>query len=78
MHGQIRVPWSSARVNMGYLLLENVTVLGLIILKDVQTNPNGKVHGANMGPIWGRQDPGGPHADPANFVTWVKGKTTCF
>ena len=20
-----------------------------------------KVHGANMGPIWGRQDPGGPH-----------------
>ena len=24
-------------------------------------NPNSKVHGANMGPIWGRQDPGGPH-----------------
>ena len=23
--------------------------------------PDGKVHGANMGPIWGRQDPGGPH-----------------
>ena len=23
--------------------------------------PDSKVHGANMGPIWGRQDPGGPH-----------------
>ena len=25
------------------------------------TCPDSKVHGANMGPIWGRQDPGGPH-----------------
>ena len=31
-------------------------------------NPDGKVHGANMGPIWGRQDPGGPHVGPMNFV----------
>ena len=23
--------------------------------------PDSKVHGANMGPIWGRQDSGGPH-----------------
>ena len=29
-----------------------------------------KVHGANMGPIWGRQDPGGLHVDPMNFVIW--------
>ena len=33
--------------------------------------PDSKVHGANMGPIWGRQDPGGPHAGPMNFVIWV-------
>ena len=26
---------------------------------------------ANMGPIWGRQDPGGPHVGPMNFVIWV-------
>ena len=26
--------------------------------------PDNKVHGANMGPIWGRQDPGGPHVGP--------------
>ena len=30
-----------------------------------------KVHGANMGPIWGRQDPGGPHDGPMNFAIWV-------
>ena len=29
-----------------------------------------KVHGANMGPIWGRQDPGGPHVDPMDFAIW--------
>ena len=28
--------------------------------------PDSKVHGANMGPIWGRQDPGGPHVGPVN------------
>ena len=32
--------------------------------------PDSKVHGANMGPIWGRQDPGGPHVDPMNFALW--------
>ena len=31
-----------------------------------------KVHGANMGPIWGRQDPGGPHVGPMNFAIWVR------
>ena len=29
-----------------------------------------KVHGANMGPIWGRQDPGAPHVGPMNFAIW--------
>ena len=32
--------------------------------------PDSKVHGANMGPIWGRQDPGGPHVSPMNFAIW--------
>ena len=31
--------------------------------------------GANMGPIWGRQDPGGPHDGPMNFVIWVASLT---
>ena len=33
--------------------------------------PDSKVHGANMGPTWGRQDPGGPHVGPMNFAIWV-------
>ena len=40
----------------------------------VQANylfPDSKVHGANMGPIWGRQDPGGPHDGPMNFAIWL-------
>ena len=32
--------------------------------------PDSKVHGTNMGPIWGRQDPGGPHVGLMNFAIW--------
>ena len=32
--------------------------------------PDSKIHGANMGPTWGRQDPGGPHVGPMNFAIW--------
>ena len=32
--------------------------------------PDSKVHGANMGPIWGRQDPGGPHVGHMNLAIW--------
>ena len=31
--------------------------------------PDSKVHGANMGPIWGRQDPGGPHVGPWTLLS---------
>ena len=33
--------------------------------------PDSKVHGANMGPSWDRQDPGGPHDGPIKFVIWI-------
>ena len=36
------------------------------------TGPDSMVNGANMGPIWGRQDPGGPHVVPMNFAIWGK------
>ena len=29
-----------------------------------------KVHVANMGPIWGRQDPDGSHVGPMNIAIW--------
>ena len=34
------------------------------------TDPYDKVHDANIGPIWGRQDPDGPHVGPMNFAIW--------
>ena len=34
---------------------------------------HGKVHGANMGHIWGQQDSGGPHVGPMNLLSG----TTC-
>ena len=33
--------------------------------------PDKKVHGAYMGPTWGRQDPGGPHVGPMTFAIRV-------
>ena len=35
------------------------------------TLSDSKVYGANMGPIWGRKDPGGPHVGPMNFAIWA-------
>ena len=37
-------------------------------LGHIQAFPDSKVHGADMGTIWGRQDPDGPHVGPMNFV----------
>ena len=33
--------------------------------------PGAPLKMANMGPIWGRQDPGEPQVGPMNFVIWV-------
>ena len=40
--------------------------------------PDSKAHGANMGPICGRQDPGGPHIGPMNFVIWGYTAVICY
>ena len=42
----------------------------LIDLHWATKKPDSKVHGVNMGPIWGRQDPGGPHVGPMKFAIW--------
>ena len=36
----------------------------------MEATPDSKVHGANMGPIWGRRDPGGSHVGPMNLAIW--------
>ena len=38
---------------------------------DAVSYTDSKGHGANMGPIWGRQGPGGHHVGPMNFAIWV-------
>ena len=35
-----------------------------------RTVPDIKVHGDNMEPTWGRQDPGGPHVGPMSLAIW--------
>ena len=39
----------------------------ILILYEITPN---KVHGANMGPIWSRQDPDGPLVGCMNFAIW--------
>ena len=40
------------------------------IISYITRSSDTKVHGANMGPIWSRQDPGGPHVGTKNFAIW--------
>ena len=39
-------------------------------IHQTDVSPDSKVDGANMGAIWGRGDPGGPHVGPMNFAIW--------
>ena len=40
------------------------------VVPTLQYTQDSKVHGANIGPIWGQQDPGGPHVGPMNLAIW--------
>ena len=57
------------------LLMNYVHVLLLTLVEKTENNyqlfPDSKVHGANMRPIWGRLDPGGPHVGPMNLAICV-------
>ena len=54
---------------MLYLNQFNIEARDVQLLKH-QHIPESKVHGANMGPIRGRQEPGGHHVGPMNFAIW--------
>ena len=43
----------------------------MILGVSLQHLPDSKVHGASMGPTWGRQDPGGPHFGHMNLAIWA-------
>ena len=48
---------------------ENVNYeIPAILFRHQYVCPDCKVHGENMGSIWGREDPDGPHVGPMNFV----------
>ena len=44
------------------------TPLQMLLGCCMNTTPDSKFHGANMGPIADQQDPGGPHVGPMNFA----------
>ena len=51
--------------------MDSVSAYVIPICNKVNVYPYSKFHGANMGPIWERQDPGGSHVGPMNFAIWV-------
>ena len=54
----------------GYWQFDDTEFRTSIVSKVNSNIPDSKVRGANMGPIWGRQDPGGPLVGPMNFPIW--------
>ena len=56
--------WSLQHENFVGMLGETVSFLWIPYAE-------GKIHGANMGPIWDRQAPDGPQVGPMNFAIWV-------
>ena len=63
--------WIIHDVSLPWIVYYCLFMTGNYPLK-IYTSPDNKVHGADMGPIWGRQDPDGPHGSPMNFAIWVK------
>ena len=51
--------------------LRNIKPSWILQPVQIDTYPDSKVCGANMVPIWGRQDPGGPHVGLMNLAIWV-------
>ena len=43
---------------------------GIDLVSFLVIDPEGKIHGANMVSIWGRQESGGPNDGSINFAIW--------
>ena len=73
---QVLMSWSKTRGASGSCSSDH-PFIWYPLRKDVtscQNNnvPVSNVHGANMGLICGRQDPGGPHVGPMNLAIWER------
>ena len=55
------------RQTSSYLIDDYVSEIPLTVIGSNRSRE--QVHGANMGPTWGRQDPGGPHVGPMNLAS---------
>ena len=56
---------------MAHLSHENENTFCITFFVRRNHHPDSKVHGANMGTTWGRQDPGGPHVVHLNLDIWA-------
>ena len=64
-YGGYLLPLLAAHSSLNFVI--GAGWLTFFVVEDI---PESKVHGANMGPIWGRQDPGGSHVGPVNLAIW--------
>ena len=73
-HTQISYWYRMCNVCSQCVLCNDSVILCIMLVwtlfQNLHTIPDSKVNGANMGPIWGRQDPGGPHVGPVNLGIW--------
>ena len=53
------------------VLIYHVHILHGYSIGNCNASPDSKVHRANMGSNWSRQDPGGLHVGPMNIAIWV-------
>ena len=74
LDGLMRITYISESIGLCAHIQGCVIGIGIIAWLyrcECSTYPDSKAHGANMRPIWGRQDPGEPHVGPMNFAIWV-------
>ena len=67
---EIECSWA-INVALGYIVVWESSGHWFRDCNFLSTFPHSNVHGAYMGPIWGRQDPDGPHVGPMHFSIWV-------
>ena len=58
------------RLQTGCGYVDRRLLLGLLLPSCHLAAIVGAIPWANMGPIWGQQDPGGPHIGPMNLAIW--------
>ena len=51
-------------------IIGNKDIIKSFEMRNITSVPDGKVHGANMGPTWILSSPGGPHIGPMNLAIW--------